>query len=148
MTRTNRLKSELAEMHKDAPANCSAGPEEDDLSMWAAQIVGPVGTPYEGGLFELSIRFPPSYPFVPPSIKFTTRIYHCNISSSGEICLDILKENWSPALTICKVLLSICSLFSEPNPADPLVPDIADLYREDRARHDELARQYTETFAC
>lgn len=135
-------------MQKDAPANCSAGPEQDDLSYWIAHIIGPVGTPYEGGLFELAIKFPPSYPFVPPSVKFITRIYHCNISHSGEICLDILKENWSPALTISKVLLSISSLFSEPNPSDPLVPDIADLYNEDRLRHDHLARQFTETFAC
>ena len=134
-------------MQKDAPANCSAGPDGDDISTWSAQIVGPVGTPYEGGLFHLSIIFPPSYPFVPPSIRFKTKIYHCNISSSGEICLDILKENWSPALTICKVLLSICSLFSEPNPSDPLVPDIADMYNEDKCRHDELARQYTATYA-
>lgn len=147
MTLLTRLKSELEEMHKDAPANCSAGTADEDITEWSARIVGPIGTPYEGGLFELNIRFPPSYPFVPPSVKFLTRIYHCNISTSGEICLDILKENWSPALTISKVLLSVCSLLNEPNPRDPLVPDIADMYRDDRSRHDELARMYTESYA-
>lgn len=147
MSRTARLKSEIAEMKTDAPANCSAGPVADEMSQWSANIIGPVGTPYEGGLFELSINFPPSYPFVPPSIRFSTPIYHCNISRSGEICLDILKDNWSPALTISKVLLSVCSLLSEPNPSDPLVPDIADLYTGDRLQHDQLARQYTQTFA-
>jgi ubiquitin-protein ligase len=61
-----------------------------------------------------------------PNIVFKTRIYHCNISSTGAICLDILKDKWSPALTISKVLLSICSLLTDANPNDPLVADIGE----------------------
>jgi ubiquitin-protein ligase len=147
MSREVRLKSEIREMEMDAPANCSAGPIGDDIGIWAAHICGPTGTPYEGGFFKLMIRFPASYPFVPPSVRFITRIYHCNISASGDICLDVLKENWSPALTISKILLSVCSLLSEPNPSDPLVPDIAEQLRSDRPGHDAVARQYTHTFA-
>ena len=148
MPRLSRLQSEIEEMRRDAPANCSAGPVNDeDITHWHAHIMGPVGTPYEGGLFKLAIDFPPSYPFVAPSVRFLTRMYHCNISQSGEICLDVLKEHWSPALTVAKLLLSVCSMLSEPNPSDPLVPDIAELYIEDRARHDLLASQYTATFA-
>lgn len=138
-----RIQRELQELEKDPPSNCSAGPIGEDLYHWQATIMGPSETPYEGGVFFLNIHFPADYPFKPPKINFTTKIYHCNISSSGSICLDILKDKWSPALTINKVLLSICSLFSDCNPDDPLVPEIAQLYRKDRARHDERARELT-----
>ena len=147
MSWNTRIESECAEMRTSAPDNCSAGPTETDLGKWTGTIIGPVGTPYEGGMFYLSIAFPQSYPFVPPLVRFTTRIYHCNIAPSGEICLDILKEQWSPALTIAKVLLSICSLMSEPNPDDPLVPAIAELLRRNPPEHDRRAREYTDIYA-
>jgi len=79
--------------------------------------MGPEGSPYAGGIYFLKINFPEEYPFKPPKIVFRTRVYHCNINARGEICLDVLKDNWSPALTISKVLLSICSLLTDPNPS-------------------------------
>ena len=121
------LIKELVDLGKDPPANCSAGPVGDDMFHWQATIMGPDESPYAGGVFFLDIHFPADYPFKPPKVHFTTRIYHCNINSNGGICLDILKDQWSPALTISKVLLSICSLLTDPNPDDPLVPDIAQL---------------------
>lgn len=83
------------------------------------------------------------YPFKPPKLRFKTRIYHCNVSSGGEICLDILKDKWSPALTLAKVLVSLSSLLTDPNPADPLEASIAQLLINDKAKHDNRAREYT-----
>lgn len=143
----SRIQKELQELQKSPPSNCSAGPVGDDVFKWQATITGPVGSPYEGGLFYLRVDFPRDYPFKPPKIQFLTRIYHCNINSSGGICLDILKDQWSPALTVSKLLLSICSLMDDANPDDPLVPDIADLYKNDREKHDENARLYTLKYA-
>ena len=143
-----RIQRELIDLGEDPPSNCSAGPANDDLFHWSATIMGPDDTPYHGGLFFLDIHFPADYPFKPPKVTFSTRIYHCNINSNGGICLDILKDQWSPALTISKVLLSICSLLSDPNPDDPLVPDIAKLLKEDEKKHNEYAREWTQNYAC
>ena len=128
-------------------AGCSAGPVGDDIYHWQATIMGPQDSPYQGGVFFLSIQFPTDYPFKPPRCTFTTRIYHPNINSNGSICLDILQKQWSPALTVAKVLLSICSMFDEPNPDDPLVPEIARLYKMDKKKYNSYAREWTRKYA-
>jgi ubiquitin-conjugating enzyme E2 D/E len=110
-------------------------------------IFGPSDSPFQGGLFRLSIHFPSDYPFKPPILTFKTKIYHPNINAAGGICLDILKGQWSPALTISKVLLSILSLLTDANPSDPLVPEIADQYKRDRAAYDATAKLWTERYA-
>jgi ubiquitin-conjugating enzyme E2 D/E len=147
MATVKRIKKEMDEMKKSPPENCSAGPINDDLFNWQATIIGPEGSPYHGGIFKLSITIPVDYPFKSPKIAFKTKIYHCNVNSSGSICLDILKDNWSPALTISKALLSICSLMDDPNPNDPLMPEIAHLFVKDRAKHDANARECTMAYA-
>ena len=62
--------------------------------------MGPEDSPYHQGVFFLNIHFPPDYPFKPPKVTFTTKVYHMNINSNGSICLDILKDKWSPALQV------------------------------------------------
>ena len=142
-----RLNKELSIMTNEPVENCSAGPVGDDLFHWSATIMGPEDSPYAGGIFFLNIRFPGDYPFKPPKINFETRIYHCNISSNGAICLDILKDHWSPALTLSKILLSISSLLTDPNPDDPLVPEIANLLKSNKEKHDINAKNWTLEYA-
>jgi len=146
-----RIQKELRELQRDPPTNCSAAPTGDgsasDMHRWHAVIVGPATSPFEGGVFYLNVVFPADYPFKPPQVRFETRVYHPNVNDSGGICLDILKDAWSPALTISKVLLSICSLLTDPNCDDPLVPEIAELYRRDRAAYNARAAEFTAKFA-
>uniref|UniRef100_UPI00358EA3C8 ubiquitin-conjugating enzyme E2 E1-like n=1 Tax=Myxine glutinosa TaxID=7769 RepID=UPI00358EA3C8 len=146
-TSEKRIQKELADITLDPPPNCSATPKGDNMYEWRSTILGPPGSVYEGGIFFLDISFSTDYPFKPPKVTFRTRIYHCNINSHGMICLDILKDNWSPALTISKVLLSICSLLTDANPADPLVGSIAKQYLTNRGEHDKTARQWTLRYA-
>ena len=142
-----RIQRELVDIKNDPPLNCSAGPEGEDIYKWEGVIFGPDDSPYSGGVYKLKILFPTEYPFKCPNVTFLTKIYHPNISASGVICLDILKTNWSPALTVTKVLLSICSLLTDPNPKDPLVPEIADLYTNDREQYEQNARSWTLKYA-
>ena len=142
-----RVTRELLDLRNDPPMNCSAGPEGDDMFRWEGLIIGPEDSPYAGGVFKLRILFPLDYPFKCPTVTFITKIYHPNINSAGIICLDILKNQWSPVLTISKVLLSICSLLNDPNPNDPLMPEIANLYKSDIAQYTFNAREYTNLYA-
>jgi len=143
-----RIQKELKELIRDTPVNCSAGPEsEADIFTWRATILGPTETPYENGIFYLVILFPIDYPSNPPRIKFKTKVYHPNINANGSINLDILKTQWSPALSITKVLLSVYSLLSAPNPDDALVPEIANLYKTNREEFNRKAKEYTIEYA-
>ncbi|GBG31260.1 Ubiquitin-conjugating enzyme E2 E2 [Hondaea fermentalgiana] len=143
-----RIQKELVEISLDPPPNCAAFPKEvDTFFEWGAVIVGPEGSPYENAKFFLDITLPTDYPFKPPKVRFATRIYHCNIANNGEICLDTLKDQWSPALSVGKTLLSICSLLSDANPDDPLVPSIAKEFVNDRAQHDKTAREWAARYA-
>ncbi|XP_075482208.1 ubiquitin-conjugating enzyme E2 5B-like isoform X2 [Primulina tabacum] len=144
---SKRIQKELKDLQKDPPTSCSAGPVGEDMFHWQATIMGPSDSPFAGGVFLVTIHFPPDYPFKPPKVSFKTKVYHPNINSNGSICLDILKEQWSPALTVSKVLLSICSLLTDPNPDDPLVPEIAHMYKTDRAKYETTARSWTQKYA-
>lgn len=117
-----------------------------DLYSCYSLLLGPADTPYEGGLYVLSFHFPSDYPFKPPRVRFLTPIFHPGINRNGNICLDILMDQWSPALTLPKVLLSIEDLLRNPNFEDPLNPEANYLYRKNSAEYrqkvEEWKRQY------
>ena len=109
--------------------------------------MGPDDSPYSGGVFILNIQFPTDYPFKPPKINFITKIYHPNIDAKGNIWVENLEREWSPAYTITIILLSIRIFLTEPNANAPLVPEIAEIYRSDRAKYEETAREWTLMYA-
>ncbi len=147
MANVKRLQKELLSLKTDPPANCSAGIVGENLFEWEATIIGPKDTPYDGGVFQLVMHIPSDYPFKPPQCQFRTKIYHPNINGSGQICLDILKSQWAPSLTISKVLLSILALMDQPNPDDPLMPDVARQMKSNPEKYKETARLWTMQYA-
>lgn len=97
------------------------------ITSWRALIEGPIGSPFEGGVFVVEIDLPGDYPFRPPRVRMQTPIFHANFSSNGSVCLDVLHSGWSPALTVPKVLASIKHLMADPNAGDSLRQEIAEL---------------------
>ncbi|KNZ75987.1 Ubiquitin-conjugating enzyme E2 E2 [Termitomyces sp. J132] len=142
-----RIHREVADLRKEDLGPIVLAPLEDNLYLWKGSIPGPEGSVYENGVFDFEVVLAPDYPFSAPKVVFKTRIYHMNISEQGNICIDILKHNWSPALSLFKVMLSLSSLLTDPNPKDPLVPSIANQYIRNRKAHDAMARQWTEMYA-
>lgn len=147
MSRTfRRLTKEIAELHtfmqEEPDVNFSIGPKsETDMFQWEGTLFGPKDSPYEGGVFNIDIFFNDDYPLRPPTIIFKTRIFHPNISTDGSICLDILKSDWSPALSIIKVMLSISSLLTDPNPSSPLNSEAAILHAN-QSQYKEKVQEY------
>ncbi|KAK7824897.1 hypothetical protein U0070_014103 [Myodes glareolus] len=116
-----------------------AEPDESNARYFHVVIAGPQDSPFEGGTFKLELFLPEEYPMAAPKVRFMTKIYHPNVDKLGRICLDILKDKWSPALQIRTVLLSIQALLSAPNPDDPLANDVAEQWKTNEAQAIETA---------
>lgn len=125
----------------------SAVPDEQNARYFHVHIAGPKDSPFEGGNFKLELFLPEDYPMAAPKVRFVTKIYHPNIDKLGRICLDILKDKWSPALQIRTVLLSIQALLSAPNPDDPLANDVAEQWKMNESKAIETAREWTRVHA-
>jgi ubiquitin-conjugating enzyme E2 D len=134
------------------------GESNDDIFHWTGSMMGPEGSPYEGGIFDVDIVLPRDYPFKPPLCRFTTKLFHPNISpeayhpidrpDGGKINVDILKQSWGPALTIPTVVLSIQSLLTDPNPDDTLNPEASDmLRRHDHGKYNDEVREWVRQYA-
>jgi ubiquitin-conjugating enzyme E2 N len=142
-----RIVKETQRLMAEPVEGISAAPTEDNMRYFNVVIVGPSSSPYEGGVFKLELFLPEDYPMAAPKVRFLTRIYHPNVDKLGRICLDILKDKWSPALQIRTVLLSIQALMSAPNPDDPLDENVAKMWKTDEATAMETAREWTRIYA-
>ena len=130
----------MQKLNKEADDSINASPEGGDLLQWNAFIEGPHDTIWEGGLFELSIKFTQEYPTKAPNIKFTTKMFHPNIYNDGSICLDILSNQWSPIYDVWAVLTSIRSLLADPNPDSPANGEAAHMYRSNKQEYEKRVK--------
>ena len=144
----NRIKKEYHDLQKEKNSNVKVKLVDNDIRHWKGRIKGPIDTCYQGGIFDVDIVIPNEYPFKPPKMKFDTKIWHPNISSvTGAICLDILKNEWTPALTIRTALISLQALMCEPVPNDPQDAVVAKQYMSDIKLFNETAKHWVEEYA-
>jgi len=143
-----RLAEERKQWRKDHPFGFYARPLKGtdgslDLLTWEVGIPGKVATPWEGGVFKLSMVFPEDYPSKPPKCKFTPPLFHPNIYPSGTVCLSILDEEkgWKPAITFKQILLGIQDLLNDPNVNDPAQSDAYTMFKNDKGAYERRIKQ-------
>ncbi|ELP94771.1 ubiquitin-conjugating enzyme E2 A, putative [Entamoeba invadens IP1] len=132
-----RLLGDLKKLNQLEEENqqISAAPNEDDIMKWNCLIFGTEGSIWEGGIFKLTMTFTDEYPIKPPKVVFTSKMFHPNVYTNGNICLDILSNQWTPTYDIISILNSILLLLDDPNPNSPANGEAADLYIRNRREY-------------
>ncbi|CAD7004638.1 nedd8-conjugating enzyme Ubc12 [Ceratitis capitata] len=126
-----RIQKDINELN--LPKTCATEfPDPNDLLNFKLTICPDEGF-YRNGRFVFSFRVGPNYPHEPPKVKCETQVYHPNIDLEGNVCLNILREDWNPVLTISSIVYGLQFLFLEPNPEDPLNKEAADQLQSNRA---------------
>ncbi|MCJ1417566.1 Ubiquitin-conjugating enzyme E2 2 [Xylographa parallela] len=164
-----RLMRDFKRMQTDPPAGVSASPIADNVMTWNAVIMGPADTPFEDGTFRLVMHFEEQYPNKPPGVKFISQMFHPNVYGTGELCLDILQNRWSPTYDVAAILTSIqryeikdtlhkasilCaadheadgirSLLNDPNTSSPANVEASNLYKDNRREYTKRVRETVE----
>lgn len=137
-----RLTKEWEKINKEPVDRVSIQPVENNITRWTGYIEGPKDSPYEGGKFPIEMNFDSSYPVKPPSVKFTKFVFHPNIYRDGKICIDILQNKWAPSLNIQSILISLISLFDDPNVNSPANRDAAIMYRDNKKEFSKKVKEY------
>ncbi|KAJ5076923.1 aminoacyltransferase e1 ubiquitin-activating enzyme-related [Anaeramoeba ignava] len=148
MKSSQRLAKEYSKIQKsDNEFNISI--DSNNILNWKAILKGPDETPFKNGNFEISIKCTDQYPMKPPKVFFNTPIFHPNIHfKTGEVCLDVLKANWSPAWDIFAICRAISLLLSHPEPDSPLNCDAGNMLRaKDEMAYFSMGEMYTQMFA-
>ncbi|KAI5121361.1 hypothetical protein M0805_000669 [Coniferiporia weirii] len=146
--RLRRVQKEILDCKNDKSSNITLDLIDNSPYHLKGSFNGPEGTPYEGGRYDVDIVVPESYPFQPVKMRFITKVYHPNVSSaSGAICLDILKDAWSPVLTLKSTLISLQSLLCSPEPSDPQDAEVAKHYSTSRTSFEDTARYWAQIYA-
>lgn len=152
MQRTSRIKIEMERFKKNPPSGIYCDFVDDSkIDQLEASILGPSDSPYSEGVFNIKIQIPERYPFEPPSMRFVTKIYHPNIDTQGRICLNALKMPpngaWKPSLNIAQLLVALQNLLLEPNPDDPLMEEIAEIFKHNSKFFKQTAKKWTIQYA-
>eukprot|EP00762_Andalucia_godoyi_P002581 ANDGO_03285.mRNA.1 hypothetical protein len=137
-----RVQKDLVDLKTETPSYKVTFPSKDDLLHFNV-VFRPVDGFYCGGAFSFTVAVPETYPHDPPKVHcVTTPIFHPNIDTEGNVCLNILRAEWKPVLSLQHVLFGLELLFAEPNPDDPLNKEAAELLRKDK---NAFARQVQRT---
>jgi len=134
----------FSRLQNDPPSGVTGAPMDTNIMLWQAVIFGPDDTPWEGGTFKLVLEFTEDYPNKAPQVRFLTKMFHPNIYNDGQICLDILQNQWSPIYDISAILTSIQSLLCDPNPSSPANSEASRLYNENRREYNRRVREIVE----
>lgn len=141
------LARDLKSLDENPPEDIRVLVNDDNLSTIFADIDGPPGTPYEGGIFRMKLVLCQNFPHTPPKGYFITKIFHPNIAKNGEICVNTLKKDWKPTLGLRHVLLVVRCLLIEPFPESALNEEAGKMLMEDYEGYARHARLLTSIHA-
>ncbi|CAL8352925.1 unnamed protein product, partial [Boreogadus saida] len=143
MKKDKRVLEELRSLHCDPHPFINIFPSESDFTFWKILMQGPPDTPYENGTFELYCQFGPDYPVKPPTIRFVTVMYHCNINSSGRICHNIFDRGYNAHIPMKEILEAVYGLLIAPEAEDPLDSILAEKFLSSEEEYKQEAKDHT-----
>ncbi|KAF8610307.1 ubiquitin-conjugating enzyme [Ceratobasidium sp. AG-I] len=147
MVNMRRVQKELKEIQSNPISGLQVETAEDNLLVWNCSIKALDESPYKKGTFKYKIELPDEYPFKPPTVTFSTKIYHPGINEEGHICLPVLRDEWKPGMSMSTILATISDKVNNPSPDDPYEPEIAAQLKDDKPQFLAKAQEWTKLHA-